>query len=499
MTRATVIGVDVGTTATKVVAYSPDGTAIGVAERGYPLHSPQPGWAEQDPDQIVAAVLDAVAEAAAAVPARSLVAVGLGSAMHSLIGLDADDRPLTPALTYADSRSWPQALRLRRERGLDLYHATGTPLHPMSPLAKLCWFAEEQPELFRRVRRWISVKEYLSGQLCGSTAVDHAIASATGMFNLRARDWDDEALSAAGVSVDQLGEPVPTTTVIGALPKVVAERLGVDASTQVVIGASDGVLANLGVGALRPGEASLSIGTSGAVRVATDQPTTDPDMRTFCYALLSERWVSGGAISNGGLVLRWLNEQILGTPDLEGITAEAAVVAPGSDGVLMVPYLTAERAPRWSPLHGAVLFGLHVEHRRGHVIRAALEGVALQLRLVADAMRDGGADLRQLRVTGGFVASDLWLQIVADVLGSQLDVPSVEEPVAYGAALLALRGVELIDDLDNATRQTGVARSVTPDENAARRYDGVAARYGDLVERLEPLLTDPAGWTPASN
>jgi gluconokinase len=281
---------------------------------------------------------------------------------------------------------------------------------------------------------------------------------------------------------------VPTTTVVDGMRPELAEKLGIERGTAVVVGASDGVLANLGVGAVRPGVAAMSIGTSGAIRVTAGEPSTDPQMRTFCYTLTDRHWVLGGAISNGGLVLRWLAESLLGSDDYDELTAAAAALPPGSDGVLMLPYLTGERAPRWSPLRGGVLLGLRVEHHRGHVVRAGLEGVALQLRLVADALREAGADAERLRVTGGFVESRVWLQIVADVLSSELEVPHVEEAVAYGAALLALHALGHVDDLDAAADGIDVLRTVTPEPANVARYDEVAVRYAELVDRLEPML-----------
>lgn len=485
-----VIGIDVGTTATKVVSYRRDGTAVADAARDYPLHTPHAGWAEQDPDLVVDATLDALGEVVAATR-QTVAAIGLSTVMHSLIGLDDDGRPLTPMVTFADSRSWPQALRLRRERGIDLYRATGTPIHPMAPLAKLVWFAEEQPDLFGRVRRWVSIKEYLLRRLCDSDVVDHAVATATGLLDLQTLEWHGDALDAAGIDDDHLGRPVPTSTVLDHLEPDLADRLGLGPDTRVVVGASDGVLANLGVGAIDPGTAAVTIGTSGAVRVTEHQPRTDPAMRTFCYPLTERHWVLGGAISNGGLVARWINTLLGGDDDYDRLTAAAHDVAAGSDGVLMLPYLTGERAPLWSPLRGGVLFGLRVDHDRGHLFRAALESVALQLRLVADALREmGGAGFDRVRVSGGFVTSDLWLQIVADVLDTELEVPAAAEGGAWGAALLAMHALGVIDDLRDAADDVAIVRTVTPDREAARRYDDVAARYAELVDRLNPLLED---------
>ncbi len=491
MTDEVVVGVDVGTTAAKVVAYRADGTAVDAASRGYPLRTPQPGWAEQDPDDVADATFDALAQVAGAVRPSTVVAIGLSTAMHSLIGLDDGHRPLTPMLTYADTRAWPQALRLRREQGLRLYHATGTPLHPMAPLAKLLWFAEERPDVCARVRRWVSIKERVLHGLCGSDVVDHSIASATGLLDLGSLEWSADALTVAGVDVEQLGRPVPTTTVVDHLLPAAARRLGLPTGTPVVVGAADGVLATLGVGAVTPGVAALTIGTSGALRVTVPEPRTDPAMRTFCYALTERRWVLGGAISNGGLVLRWI-EKLLGGDGYERLTAEASDVPAGSEGIVMLPYLTGERAPEWSPRLGGVLFGLRVEHDRGHVVRAALEGVALQLRLVADALPTTSGDtaddpaFARVRASGGFVSSDLWLQIVADVLSVDLEVPVASESAAWGAAVLALHALRGTGDtIDPRTR---IARTVAHDAETSRRYQAVAERYGQLVDHMAPLL-----------
>lgn len=481
------VGVDVGTTAVKVVAYRGDRSVVADASRSYELRSPQPGFAEQDADAIVDAALDALAEVTDST--GGVRAVGLCTAMHSLIGLDRDGRPLTPCITYADTRAWPQALRIRDDGGAALYRATGTPVHPMAPLAKLRWFAEERPRLFASVARWVSIKEHLLARLTGATVVDRSVASTTGMLDLASGGWHAGALELAGIDADRLGEPVATTHVVDGLRDDVRAATGLAADTPVVVGATDGVLANVGVGAVTDGTAALTIGTSGAIRMTVGRPRTDDDMRTFCYALTDDRWVLGGAVSNGGLLLRWLADEVLGEPDLDRLGADAAQVPPGSGGVLVLPYLTGERAPRWRPLRDACVFGLRIDHDRRHVVRAAMEGVALQLRLVADALHDVGGAFDTVRATGGFVASDLWVRIVAEVLGVDVELPDVHEGAAHGAALLARVALGDLDGLDAAASDVPVDRTVEPDPGNVDVYTDVARRYAELVERLEPLLT----------
>lgn len=484
-----VVGVDVGTTSVKVGLYGPDGREHTVASRDYPLHMPGPGRAEQDPDQIVEATLDAMAEVAAHARDADIEVAGVATstAMHGLLGVDGNGAALTPMLTYADTRARRQAEELRADH-LDVYLRTGTPLHPMAPLAKLRWIHDEQPDLADGVRRWVTCKEHLLAALTGQTVIDHSSASATGMFGLEAADWDDEALRLAYVDRDRLAPLVPTDHVLDGLTTATAERTGLPADTPVVAGATDGVLANLGVGALRTGLGAVTIGTSGAVRVTVDAPITDERMRLFCYALTSDRWVVGGAISNGGLWLRWLREELLGTQlDPDELTELAGEVPAGSDGVTVLPYLTGERAPQWSPVLSGVVFGLRFEHGRGHLVRAGLEGVAHQLRLVTDAVADCGHPLERLRATGGFTNSPLWLQTVADILEIPLELPRVSESTAFGTALLGMSALGVLDGLDAVDDLITVTGRLDPGTADRAVHRAAHERYAELVE----VLSDP--------
>jgi gluconokinase len=378
-------GLDIGSTSVKLV------TADG--ERRERAHGP-------DLDEIVAAALELVPDGP----------FGISSAMHSLVGLDARDRPVTPLHTWLDISAVEQAERLRREHP-DLHARTGTPLHPMSPLTKLVWFREQGVT----ARRWVGFKELVVHRLTGEWVVDHSVASGTGLLALATLDWDDEALGLAGVERDQLPRLVPAT-----------ERFG-----DLVIGAGDGPCANLGLGATEPGIAACSIGTSAALRVTVADPgVTDA---TFCYALTPGRWVVGGALNNAGSVLDWLAE-LFGAGH-EELLAEAAEVE--TDGLVMHPYLYAERAPHWDARVRASIEGLTHAHTRGHLVRAALEGVCHQLRLVLDSLIDAGYRVDQVRATGGFMRSELWKQLLADALAVPVDFTGARDASAYGAALIA--------------------------------------------------------------
>jgi gluconokinase len=484
-----IIGIDIGTTSAKAGAFDADGAETGATEVAYPLLEPEPGWAVQEPGVVVEAVVAAARGAIAAARDAGLAVAGLSfsTALHSLVALDAGDAPITDILTWADQRAAAQAERLRAERP-HLHGATGTPLHPMSPLTKLVWFREEAPEVFARAARWVGVKELVVHRLTGEWLTDHSTASATGLLALGTLDYAPEALEVAGVTAAQLPPVAPTkhTMSLGAAGR---EALGCD--LPLVLGAGDGPLANLGVGAVRPGVAACSIGTSGALRLMVEKPVIDERGRVFCYALTEDRWVVGGAINNGGVVLQWARDALapeLGAheePELMDIAAQAP---PGSDGLVMLPYLLSERAPHWSTLARGAYVGLTRGHRREHLVRAAIEGVCQQLALVLASLRDAGNEVREIRATGGFARSDLWRQMLCDALGQPVGFPEGHQGSGFGAALLGMEALGLIASFDRAAELIGIDETREPDPAAAATYAAMQPIFASLYDALAPAF-----------
>ena len=394
-----VIGVDIGTTSTKAISFDRQGNILAEESARYSLDSPSPGRAEQDPDEILEAVLDALAAVVHATTedGAEISGVSFSAAMHSLLALDANGELLTPSLTYADNRATEQADKIReRLDGAGIHSRTGTPIHPMSPLTKILWFKEEDPDTFEAAEKWLSVKEYIFFRLFGEYVVDHSIASATGLFNLENLDWDEGALEILELSRNKLSAPVPTTHLVDGIKEEYADRLGLDPDMPFVVGANDGVLANLGLGATEPGIVACSIGTSGAVRSVVDRPQVDDDRTLFCYALTEDKWVIGGPINNGGIALQWAVEELFpgvkekaekqGRDPHELASELIEEVAAGSDGLVFLPYLMGERAPHWNADVRGVFFGLTFQHERKHLIRAVMEGVMYQMYSVQRAL-----------------------------------------------------------------------------------------------------------------
>jgi gluconokinase len=270
-----------------------------------------------------------------------------------------------------------------------------------------------------------------------------------------------------------------------------AAELGCPAALPLVLGAGDGPLANLGVGAVRPGVAACSIGTSGALRLMVERPVVDKRSRVFCYMLSEGRWVVGGAINNGGVVLQWARDAL--APDLAqggpaALMELAAQAPPGSDALVMVPSLLSERAPHWSGDARGAYVGLTRTHRREHLVRAALEGVCQQLALVLASLRDAGNDVREIRATGGFARSALWRQMLCDVLGQEVGFPAGHQGSGFGAALLGLEALGAIASFDRAAELIAVEETLTPEPEAAATYAAMLPVFDGLATALAPVF-----------
>lgn len=484
-----VIGVDLGTTGAKSVIWSiDDQQLISEASQTYPLLKPQPGYAEQDPETLFAAFAYSLRTAIkqAGITPDQIEGIGISTAMHTLLAVDAQGEALTRCITWADGRSSEQAERIKQEMdGLAIYMRTGTPIHPMSPLCKLLWMKEEQPELYRKAHKFVSIKEYILFKLYGEWVVDYSIASATGLFNLHTMDWDEQVLQLLELSSERLSQPVPVTYTLSNVSADDAELLGIAPDTKMVIGSSDGVLANLGVGAVSAGDIAVSVGTSGALRSMSHKPLTDPLGRTFCYALTEERFAVGGATNNAGIVLQWLAEEMTqGELTIEQVLEEAAQAKPGADGLLFLPFLNGERAPYWNANARAVFFGMSIRHGRKHMYRAALEGVVYALYAVQRVFAEEDKSAL-IHASGGLARSPLWLQMLADIFGRKVIVPASVEASCMGAALVVLYSTGRIASWEASKAWAPAAHEYEPDMQAHRKYAQLFAIYEDVANKLQ--------------
>jgi gluconokinase len=489
-----IIGIDIGTTSTKAVLFTLAGQAVQQASIEYPLYSPTSATAEQDPDEIFLAVLKTIQQVVQTSKAKpgEIVCLSFSSAMHSLILVNHDDRPLTRSITWADNRSaaWAEFLK-QSGQGHAVYLRTGTPIHPMSPLVKLLWLRQDQPDLFQQAARFVSIKEYVFFRLTRRYVVDHSIASATGLLNLSRLEWDSEALEIAGIQPAQLSELVSTTYLLKPIQTEFAAMMGISPETPIVMGASDGVLSNLGVGAIEPGVFATTIGTSGAIRAVVDRPVTDPQQRLFCYALTENHWVIGGAVNSGGITLRWVRDQLADTEvsiakqrdqdPYELLMQHAEEIPPGSDGLLFHPYLLGERSPLWNANARGSFFGLTLNHTRAHITRSVLEGILFNLLIVLQALEDFAGAAKRIQATGGFARSALWRQMMADIFNREITIPAQHESSCLGATILGLYALHHIDSLTVSAGMIGETLRHQPIAAHTAQYQQLFPLYQRLL------------------
>src|SRR6478609_1575691 len=343
------------------MAIAMDGRVLASHSIAYPTYFPKPGHFEQDPEEILKAVKNCIKQTHKACQADQLLALSFSAAMHSLMAVDSNGHTLTPLVIWSDMRSADQANDLiTRGAAYKIYEATGTAIHPMSPLCKLMWWRKHQPDLIKNAFKFLSIKDYILHYLTGQWITDHSIASATGMFNIRALKWNEESIKEAGIQIHQLPTPVSTTEIITGITEQARKELQLPFDLKIIPGASDGCLANLGANAIHPGELCLTIGTSGAVRMIVDDSKTDTQQRTFNYILSKNRMVVGGATNNGAVLLQWF-ENSFGKEGNHSIYEDVETACHehvALDSLIYLRYVLGERAPVYDPLARGVFFGL---------------------------------------------------------------------------------------------------------------------------------------------
>lgn len=489
------IGVDIGTTNTKAVLFTQSGEMVEKTSVSYSLQMPTPTAAEQDPEEIVLAVINSVENLVSSsdIHPTKLVGISFSSAMHSFMAVDAIGAPLSPLFIWADNRSikWSDWI-YKQQVASEIYQRTGTPIHPMSPLVKLIWLRQEKPEIFNQAAKFISIKEYLFYRLFNRYIVDYSIAASSGLLNLATLHWDGLALDIAEIQEQHLSQVVPKTYILESMQPEYRDKMGLPKSIITIIGSSDGVLSNLGVGAILPGEVAATVGTSGAIRTVIKHPQFDAQQRLFCYPLLEKYWILGGATNNGGIALHWVRDRL---GECEGITARntgqkveeilvaiAQTVAPGSEGLIFHPYLAGERAPMWNPNARGSFFGLGLHHSKAHLVRAVLEGIFYNLYLVFKPVKAAIGEVNSMRVTGGFMQSDFLRQLCADIFGCEIFFPKVEESSCLGAAILGLYALEEISSLEVASEIVGEMETRQAIASQIEVYQKILPLYEHLLE-----------------
>ena len=446
-TTPLLLGVDLGTSQLKLLAVDLAGRPVASKVAPIATTRPQPGWAEQQPEEWWAALVAACREMWASLNPRRIVAVGLSGQMHGATFVDDAGEPLGPALIWADSRTAPQVAALERIiPPADLLRIGGNPANTSFTATKIMWLREQRPDLFASTRRVLLAKDYLRWRLTGEYATDVSDASATLLFDLHQRDWSADLLHALDLDPALLPPVYESAMVCGRITAAAAVATGLLAGLPVVAGGGDAACSAFGLGLADSDEAALvSIGTSAQIFAVSDQPVVDQlgRVHSLCHVVPS-RWHMMGAVLAGGATLHWWRDLLTAPggqpPDFDALTEAAATVAPGAAGVLLLPYLLGERTPHMTAAARGVFYGLRLDHDRRHLTRAVLEGVAFALRDGLEVLRECGLSLSEVRLTGGGARSGLWAAILRDVFGLPLRRCD-ERGAAHGAALLDGIGV----------------------------------------------------------
>ena len=499
-----VIGCDVGSQGTNAALYAADGTLVASAYEAYDLSFPHPGWAEQDPAFWEVALERTVGKLVADVPEgpSAVKGISFGSQLDGMVVCDADGRALRPAMIWMDRRAESQAAAIAdRMPPSDFYERVGANLDSSHAAFKALWVRDEEPEIWSGARILMSPGTYALRAVSGVTAVDYSNASSLALLDPRTRAWSPDVLDVMEIDPAMLPELAGGTQAVGTVTAAFAAATGLAPDTVVAVGCGDEMAATLGAGVFAPGEVCDVVGTAEPVCAASAEPREDPTMLVECHPHADpETWLleNPGFVSGGNL--RWWRDQFApierqteasgGGDAYDLLSAEAADVPPGSEGLIFLPCMQGAMAPEWNGAARGTFYGLTLAHGRAHMTRALLEGSAFGLRDILEAMKAAGLDVRRLTIVGGGAKGPMWRQIKADVTGLPVRVPTSVETTATGAAILAAVGAgvhaTVADAVDAFVRFQPEEHQPDPEHRGA--YDEAYRRYRDVYFALKPVF-----------
>ncbi len=495
------VGIDVGTTGARTLIIDELGNVVGSATSDYPMYTPQPLWAEQDPEDWWQGVILAtrVAIEQAQIAPSAITAVGLTGQMHGMVLLDEYGAVVRPCIMWNDQRTAQECAWIMDTMGRERFTAiTLNPALPGFTAPKLIWMRTHEPANYARARHLLLPKDYIRYRLTGEFATEVSDASGTVLLDVRRRAWSSEVLDALEIPSSWMPRCVESPEVTGIISAEAAKLTGLPAGLPVVGGGGDQAASAVGTGIVEPGLVSVTLGTSGVVFAYADQPAREPQGRlhTFCHAVPGKWHMMGVALSSGGS-LRWFRDT-LGQPEkmvaglsrvdpYEILTAEAAAAPAGCEGLIYTPYLSGERSPYPDPNVRGTFFGLTLRHDKRHLVRAVLEGVAYSLRDSLELFRELGIPIREVRAGGGGARSLVWRQILADVFGVELTTVNVTDSTAFGAALLAGVGSGVYTDVPEACAATiRIVDRTQPIAAVQTAYNNYYQVYHSLYPALKP-------------
>jgi len=496
------LGLDIGTTGCKAIAFRHDGSILRQAAREYSVLSPHPSWAEQDAEQVWQLAWDAVRETVAGTADDSLEAMALSVQGEAIIPVDREGRALRPAILGMDTRTVEENRWLAERFGPDtLFRRTGMLLHTINTLPKLLWLRNREPEVWRRAHQFLLYEDFFLRRLTGRATISHCLASRTQMYDLSSHGWADDLLSECGIERERLALLGPDGGgVVGTLRRYLARELGVPGNVLVASGGHDQACAALGSGVVEPGLAMVSTGTAEVVEVAMETPVLNDVLRRANISVyrhvVPDLYLAMTLNHSGGLVLRWFRDRFC-APECAAARSTGqdpydlmlAGAPEGPTPLMVLPHFSGSGTPALDTSSKGAILGLTFAADRSTLAKAVLEGLTFELRVNLDLLKDGGIAIRELRAVGGGARSDLWLQLKADICGIPLRVPQVTEAACLGAAILAGTAAGIYPGLQSAVAQTVFShRHIQPRPETRAAYETRYQLYRQLYPTLIPLL-----------
>lgn len=501
MNKPYLLGIDIGTSACKVAVFDKEGKVIASASGDYPVYYPADGWVEQNPYEWWDAVCGAIKEifADGQVKPEEIAGVGIDGQSWSAIAIDKDGNVLTNTPIWMDTRAKSICERLNKEIGEDtVFQVAGNPLQPSYTTPKIVWYKENLPEVYAKIDKILQSNGYIAYRLTGAITQDLSQGYGWHCFNMREGKWDEGMCEKLGIPMSFLPEIVACDAIVGTVTEQASAECGLAVGTPVVAGGLDAACGTLGAGVVHPGETQEQGGQAGGMSICQDVYNADPRM-ILSFHVVPNQWILQGGTTGGGGVMRWFEREFAdyerkmkdetGKSSLVQLNEIAEKVAPGSDGVVFLPYMSGERSPIWNPDAKGVFYGLDFSKTKGHMVRACMEGVALSLKHNLDVAEEAGAKAEVLRAMGGSANSLLWTQIKADVTGKEIVVPASDTATTLGAAILAGVGVGFYESYEEAVALTvKETRRHIPNPENKEVYEKNYETYLKLYESLEHLM-----------
>ena len=482
------IGVDLGTSAVKLLLMNEDGKIENIASREYPLYFPNPGWSEQNPQDWVDQSMEGIKELLAGYPKEEVAGISFGGQMHGLVVLDEQDQVIRPAILWNDGRTGKETEYLNQVIGKErLSEYTANIAFAGFTAPKILWMKEHEPENFGKIRKIMLPKDYLAYRLSGSFCTDVSDASGMLLMDVKNRRWSEEMLKICGITEEMLPKLYESYEVVGTLKAEIAKDLGLSENVKVIAGAGDNAAAAVGTGTVGDGRCNISLGTSGTIFISSRNFGVDEHNALHSFAHADGNYHLMGCMLSAASCNKWWSEEILKTKDFKA--EQEGIRRLGENHVFYLPYLMGERSPHNNPDARAMFIGMSMDTTREEMTQAVLEGVAFGLRDSLEVARSLGIQLERTKICGGGAKSPLWKKMIANIMNLKVDVIESEEGPALGAAMLAAVGCGAYPDVETvAEKVVKVIDTIEPEEDLVQKYEERYQEFRKIYPAVKELF-----------